>query len=188
MKLLLIILSSLAMVTVLSAGTIHVPGDYDNIQAGVDASIDGDTVLVADGTYSGDGNRYIDFAGRNIVLISENGPEDCVIDLAFWGHAFYFHTGETADAVVQGFTVTYGWDDYGGGVHIENSSPVFRNVIISSCTANNQGGGIYIDRAEPQFFNCVVHNCNASEGGGVSSSNSNIVLNSCIIAGNSSSG
>ena len=37
--------------TILSATIINVPSDYSTIQEGINASVDGDTVLVAQGNY-----------------------------------------------------------------------------------------------------------------------------------------
>ena len=56
------------------------PGQYTSLQMAVDSSTMGDTILVADGTYSGDGNRDIEFGGKSITVRSENGPNNCIID------------------------------------------------------------------------------------------------------------
>ena len=67
------------------AGIIYVDangtGDYPTIQAAINYAVNGDTVLVADGTYTGSGYRDIDFKGKSITLRSENGPENCIIDV-----------------------------------------------------------------------------------------------------------
>jgi len=49
---------------VLLSDTIHVPADYPTIQEAINTSVNGDTVLVAPGTYV----ENIDFVGKAIIV------------------------------------------------------------------------------------------------------------------------
>jgi hypothetical protein len=64
-------LASFAALAVCHARTITVDDDgapdFDSIQVAIADANDGDTVLVADGTYTGPGNRNIDFLGKAIT-------------------------------------------------------------------------------------------------------------------------
>jgi len=133
-------------------GTIHVsitdpncssagPGSEDepfcDIQDAINASLSTDVVLVADGTYTGPGNRNLVFGGRSITLRCESGPEGCIIDIEGEGRGFLFQDGETADARLEGFTITNGYvgttgecGARGGGIHCEVSSPTISNCTI----------------------------------------------------------
>lgn len=187
MKKLILIVTLLTTVSALAV-TVNVPGDYGTIQEGIDAAINGDTVLVADGMYTGPGNVEIDFTGKAIVVMSESGPNDCIIECAYTGRGFKFQSGETNSAELIGFMISDGFASPGGGIAMLNSSPVIKRCIISNCMSGSSGGGVYINGGTPQFINSVIHNCTATEGGGLSSQDADITINSCVIAANTSTG
>ncbi len=166
---------------------IHVPGDYPTIQAGIDAASDGDTVLVADRTYTGEGNKNLDFRGKDITVTSENGAEYCIIDCEDDGRGFYFHSKETPDAVVDGFTIKNGWADRGGGIYCADSSPTIRNNIIIENFALD-GGGIYCGNSSNATIlsNVISSNTADNWGGGIAAhGSSSPIISNNVIAQNS---
>lgn len=163
--------------SVIHAGAVilHVPGEYATIQAGIDAAAEGDTVLVADGTYTGQGNRDLDFGGKAIVAASANGPQATVIDCggseAVHHRGFHFHSGEGVASVVSGFAITHGYASDGGAILCESaSSPAIRGNRIAWNTAGGTGGGVCcMDGSSPQLRdNEIVWNVAAVKGGGIS--------------------
>ncbi len=162
---------------------------FDAIQEGINAAINGDTVLVADGTYTGTGNKDLDLAGRLITARSANGPDVCIIDCQGAGRGFYFHTAETAAAVVQGFTVTNG---SASGIRIEqNSSPTVRNCVFRDCWYLSGAGGALVSTSGPPvlFEHCTfVGNSTGmvGRGGGMWATLGNVILVDCVFRENSS--
>ena len=155
------------------ATIIHVPLEYATIQSGIDAAVNGDTVLVADGTYGGPGNRDIDFWGKSVLLTSENGPESTIIDCEGTPtnphRGFHFHNGESASSVVRGFTIKNGCTAYGGGVCCENASAprLVGNTFLGNVA--NSGGAIRCAGSSPAIVgNAFIDNTANSGGGGIS--------------------
>jgi len=155
----------------MEAAVIHVPDDQPTIQAGIDAAIDGDTVIVADGTWTGEGNRDIDFLGKAITVSSENGPDNCIIDCegseSDQHRGFLFQSGESTDSVLRGFTIHNGWAGHGGGIGCIDSSPWITGNVITENKAVD-GGGIYYHRAEGMLSgNTITVNYCSDEGAGI---------------------
>lgn len=148
---------------------LRVPSQYATIQAGIDAAAAGDTVLVADGTYMGAGNKGLNFNGKAIVVMSENGPEVTIIDCKGNGRGFSFYSGEGSTSVVKGFTVDNGSASDGGGIHCTGSSPKITSNILSNNSAQYSGGGIYcyIDSSPTIISNIFSGNSAGIYGGAI---------------------
>jgi len=158
---------------------------FDTIQESINNAITGDTVIVMPGTYTGEGNRDIDFHGRIITVRSIDGPESCIIDCQNSGCGFYFHSGEGVNSVLEGFTITNGNADDGGGMYIYDSSPTINNCMFIGNSAEDDGGGIYIWSGDPNMINCIFSGNSANFGGGIYNSHSNPKVTNCIFSGNS---
>ncbi|MHC4537653.1 MAG: hypothetical protein ACYS6K_27280, partial [Planctomycetota bacterium] len=51
--------------------------------------------------------------------------------------------GEGAITILEGFTITSGNADYGGGMYNDNASPTVTNCTFSGNYAGYLGGGMY---------------------------------------------
>ena len=157
---------------------IQVPGHYSTIQEAIDASSDGDTVLVDDGAYV----ENIKFNGKAVTVKSDNGAESTIIDGNASGSVVTFSSGEKSGSVLDGFTVTNGSAEYGGGIYCSSSDPTITNCIVRS----NASEGIYCKYSDSKIINCTIRN---NIGAGILCDYySSTIISDCIISGNLNDG
>lgn len=147
---------------------------FATIQHAVDESADCDEILVHPGTYA----RFT-AAGKSIDIVSTDGPASTAINGDFGGRSvfldFYACTGSRLD----GFTVTGGTADYGGGVF----GGLLDRCIISGNHASASGGGACgVTACSSLITDNFAGNARAQEasGGGASGS----VLLNCTVPNN----
>ena len=212
-KFIIILLTITPFICVIAQDTLQVPSEYSTIQLAINASTDGDMVLVAPGTYF----ENIDFKGRSIVVTSHfilNNNLDYIKNTIIDANnpnnpdsasCVSFHSGEDSTAVIQGFTITGGtgtkWVDPnnpgftwrgGGGVFTFMSSPTIKmNIIINNNVTNTsgvdgaQGGGTLSYNGNPQILNNIIMLNEARYGAGIVIDYSGGVIKNNIIYKNS---
>ena len=182
-----------APIFLFAQSTVQVPDDYATIQEAINASASGDTVIVAPGTYF----ENLNFKGKDIYLTSNyhfdrdtsfisttiiDGSNHTEPDT---GSVVQFRSGETRNAVLQGFTITGGTGTLnyntsenlyfrtGGGVLIDHASPTIRHNIITGNQSTDQtgssgagGGGIRAGESQAEIsYNIITHNKGGYAGG-----------------------
>lgn len=106
-------------------------GDFTTIGSGLSAATSGDTVLVLLGTYAGPGNRELSFDSKMIVLKSDAGAEETIVDLE--GHSGISISGsDDVFRAVVGFTFLRG----GPAVVCDDAW-----ALIDSCAFVGDSGG-----------------------------------------------
>lgn len=134
-------------------------GEAPTVQAGIDSAAAGDTVLLANGTYTGEGNRDMDFLGKPITVRSAGGdPDSCRID-AESHQGFVFQTEEDSTSVLRGVTIGWGlahsYPNNGGGAlrMTAGSSPLIMDCVFDHC-GGERGGAVYCEFASPRLVGC----------------------------------
>jgi len=201
----IIILSTLWTPLATLATDRNVPADYSTIQAAIDASSNSDVIILATGTYTGEGNQNLTFNGKAVTVRSTdpNDPAvvsatiiDCQASSTSLNRAFNFANRETANTIIEGLTLKNGWQNFGGAIYCDNSSnPTIRKCVITGNKATYYGGAIYCKGSScPTVTQCTISNnetlpnsdgFGSLDGGAIYCTNdSNLTLSECTVSNN----
>ena len=126
-----------------------------------------DILLLADGTYTGPGNRDLVFPGKPVMLLSENGPDHCTLDCENQGRAFSVLNPDASGSVVRGIRFLRGYSRYGYSI------------------GNGLGGAVYGENTEMILDGCrFVSNSAYFAGGAVAAKDSWVILKNCVFEDN----
>jgi len=158
-------------------------GDHTTIGAAVAAATTGDTVLVAAGTYQGAGNTNIDLGGKNLVIRSQSGAAQTIIDCQRIGpntRAFYLHSGEDTTCVIEDLTVLRGYAISGAAIWCSGASPKIVSCRFDSCGVAY--GTVRLDNSNARIVDCAFRQCSVFVmGGAIFAANSSPVIRSTTI-------
>ena len=137
---------------------INVPGDEATIADAIVTAEDGDTIMVAIGTYE---EHDLDVTEK-IKIKSASGPENTIIDCGNAGYGFNITEDET---MIKGFTIKKALD---GAILVSNASPEILECIIEESNSAGGVGGISIvlnnGAYTPTIKNTEIRSCSSSTG------------------------
>lgn len=199
-----------------AADLLRVPEQFGTIQEAIDASADGDDILVAPGIY----RESINLNRRAIRIRGQEGPGSTVIDGdGTAGYVVRFPAG-TRGATLQNLTVTGAAGqigeaiDYGGAILVDRAFEILLRDVAVSGNVGQYGAALFCKGGSTVVENCdffgntaayggavavqlgavsarwsrIEANASFSSGGGVWVSGGQISFEDCVLNGNSTSG
>jgi Periplasmic copper-binding protein (NosD) len=142
---------------------IEVPADQPTIQSAIDAAANGDSVVVAPGTY----NEVVNFHGKAIALLSENGPLVTIIDGQQRGSVFTFESGETTSSMVSGFTIRNGNAGANGRFGSAIDASVASPTVVGNIIEASIGGAIWANSSSMVLQRNLIANHSLCSSWGV---------------------
>jgi len=174
---------------------------YPSIQAAIDDSNDGDTIIIMPGLYTGVGNRNLNFNGKAITVRGLDPNDSNVVEATIIDcngssdenhRGFYFHNGEDLNSVICGLTIVNGYISgfgRGGGIRCQNSNPLISRCVIRDSEAK-YGAGICCSYNDSVIEYCVIANNTGTgifcEGDDYTANNT--IIENCIVSNNSGTG
>ncbi len=164
---------------------LKVPQDYGTIQAAINAATYGDQIILNYGTYSGDGNRDLDFQGKHLTITGQSA-ESTIIDLggsATTPHRFAELCDVKGQVNLANLTIRNGYagnavrcntpNYVGGAIRVMGSASLFAaHCVFENCRATGGGGAIWYGAPLSGFspvlhiWGCRFTDCSSDDGGG----------------------
>lgn len=184
----------------------------NNLQQVINNATDGDEIWIAQGTYQPAINTafvlnknvslYGGFSNTGSPLFTDRNPH--LYPTILQGNQEHVlraigtlpNNKLLTTTIIDGFSITNGTSDYGGGLLIYFCDAEFRNLKIHNNTALlGEGGGIKIDYSNSKFIQVLVTNNNThkiigtdGDSGGIRIGNSAPIFINCVIANNHADG
>ena len=182
-----------------------VPYDYPTIKEAINCIQDDGTVVVLNGTYTGEDNTNLTWHDKHITVRaqSSNQPENCIIEGSYGyeeERAFILNDPNinNSDKII-GFTIrNFSLGPYdsknGAGIFVYNgASPTIENCIIENCFMDNEYGadhigfgvGIYCE-GTTVIKNCIIQENEGwdIQGGAGIACKGNVLIDGCTIRNN----
>ena len=174
--------SSCGYDTVTDGCEFTVPGSCPTIQRAIDAAVDGETVCVAPGTY----REILEISGKDVGVLGVAGSEETILDAESAGTVVQFVAADGPAASLQGFTLRNGDARFGGGLFVEQATPILADLQVVDNHGYEFGGGLYATGGAPSLTDVTFSGNHADDaGGGVYLSESSPTLTDVVIRENS---
>jgi len=165
------------------------------INGAIGKAINGDTIYVAEGIYTGSGLQVVLISGKQIAISggwdgSFNAQQSISI-IDGQGVRRGITANSSANVVIDHFVVQNGYSGMGGGVYNNSSTMALNTSVITNNVSITMGGGVYNYGTLTINNTAIIGNTTGDPccsggggGGGIANNSGTLTLNNSTVSGN----